>query len=947
MLFLMLITVGSFAATYYSTGSVAVNTLTNWKTARDGTGTSPANFTTASDVFVIQNGHSMTTSATWAVSGTGAKIQIENGGILTATFLVSGTSFQVDNGGTYRHNHSGLTLPTATWSTGSNCEYIYAGTGGSLLGLGQSFSNLTINAGLTGSLQCSSTLTTVNGNLTISNTGTGEFRLATSGTYTLNIGGNLNLNGGILNTNSSSATVAININVAGNMNINGGVLATASTATPARSINITGSLNITNANSSIAANGGAGTNWTVGNGMTISAGTFSLGSSSSHVTNLSVTGNISLSGKGALSNTSSGSDTVTCTGNFTMIDSALYQMQNSSTTTKGYVLNVGGNFSATSGCTVTGGSNSSGGTVNFTGGTASVTYTNAGTLTASKPIQWVVAAGKTVLLNNDLVTTNGSSVNGGVTVNGTLDCSTNKVSGSGNFALGASGKLIIGDAVGITALGTATGSVQTTLSRTFPTTANYEYKGSVAQVTGTGLPARVNNLTINNSAGVSLTAIDSVAGTLTLTSGKLSLGNFNLTMVGTGSSISGPAAFGSTSTNYIVTNGTGSLVISSIGTSNRTGAILFPVGASASLYNPVTVTNTGTSDNFSVRAVSGVPTGLTSAYSVNNGWVVSEATSGGSTATLGFQWAAAQENASFSRTNCSVVGTNGTSIVTTPSYATSSGSGPYTRSLSSITSFNSVYGVNTPIPVTLPTLNGTTVTNVRIDSARVTSSVTYDGNSTISERGFVYGNNIDPTVDDIKVPDAANTTGSMTALLEFLTPNTTYYVRSFATNELGTAYGTNQTFTTLDYPALTTTAASSVTSSAASSGGEITSDGGAAITQRGIVYSTSSGPTTADTKIINGSTGTGAYSSSISGLSQATTYYVRAYAINIAGTFYGQEETFTTLANAPTVTTTAMSSITGISASSGGNVTNDEEMQLLKEVLFTVHLLIQQLQILK
>ena len=77
MLFLLLFTVGSFAATYYSTGSVAANTLTNWKTARDGTGTSPANFTSG-DIFVIQNGHSMTTSAAWTVSGTNSKIQIEN-----------------------------------------------------------------------------------------------------------------------------------------------------------------------------------------------------------------------------------------------------------------------------------------------------------------------------------------------------------------------------------------------------------------------------------------------------------------------------------------------------------------------------------------------------------------------------------------------------------------------------------------------------------------------------------------------------------------------------------------------------------------------------------------------------------------------------------------------------------------------------------------------------
>ena len=226
------------------------------------------------------------------------------------------------------------------------------------------------------------------------------------------------------------------------------------------------------------------------------------------------------------------------------------------------------------------------------------------------------------------------------------------------------------------------------------------------------------------------------------------------------------------------------------------------------------------------------------------------------------------------------------------------------------------------ITQTSPTLSSTTISNLRFDSVRVTSAVTSDGYGTILERGFVYGNNVDPTVDDIKVSDADNTTGSMTALLETLSSNTTYYVRSFATNEIDIAYGANQTFTTLDYPTLTTTAASSITSTGASSGGDITSDGGAAITQRGIVYSTSSNPTTADTKIINSTAGTGTYTSAITGLNPATTYYVRAYAINVAGTFYATEKSFTTLAIAPTVTTTAISSITGVSAASGCNVTS-------------------------
>jgi len=90
-------------ATYYSTGSADVNTLTHWSSARDGSGTSPANFA-GGDIFVIQNGHSMTTTAPWALSGTGNEVQIENGGMLTAMHLAATAAFQVDNGGTYVHN---------------------------------------------------------------------------------------------------------------------------------------------------------------------------------------------------------------------------------------------------------------------------------------------------------------------------------------------------------------------------------------------------------------------------------------------------------------------------------------------------------------------------------------------------------------------------------------------------------------------------------------------------------------------------------------------------------------------------------------------------------------------------------------------------------------------------------------------------------------------------
>lgn len=96
-------------------------------------------------------------------------------------------------------------------------------------------------------------------------------------------------------------------------------------------------------------------------------------------------------------------------------------------------------------------------------------------------------------------------------------------------------------------------------------------------------------------------------------------------------------------------------------------------------------------------------------------------------------------------------------------------------------------------------------------------------------------------------------------------------------------------------PTVSTTAASSITSSSAVSGGNVTADGGATVTERGVCYSTSSNPTIANSKVVSGS-GTGSFSANIAGLTASTTYYVRAYATNSAGTAYGSQISFTTSA---------------------------------------------------
>jgi uncharacterized protein (TIGR02145 family) len=125
-------------------------------------------------------------------------------------------------------------------------------------------------------------------------------------------------------------------------------------------------------------------------------------------------------------------------------------------------------------------------------------------------------------------------------------------------------------------------------------------------------------------------------------------------------------------------------------------------------------------------------------------------------------------------------------------------------------------------------------------------------------------------------------------------------------------------------PQVSTSTISNITLNSASSGGTITSDGGAEITSKGVVWNTAASPTiSVNTKTIEGA-GTGSFSSSITNLTPSTTYYLRAYATNSSGTGYGNEISFATNSIVlPILSTTAIADITFNSAASGGSVTND------------------------
>jgi hypothetical protein len=120
-------------------------------------------------------------------------------------------------------------------------------------------------------------------------------------------------------------------------------------------------------------------------------------------------------------------------------------------------------------------------------------------------------------------------------------------------------------------------------------------------------------------------------------------------------------------------------------------------------------------------------------------------------------------------------------------------------------------------------------------------------------------------------------------------------------------------------PDVTTANISDITATTAASGGNVTDEGGSAVTERGVCWNTSQEPTTGSSKTSDG-TGDGSFTSSITGLTANTLYYVRAYAINSEGTGYGNEVSFTTQCQTPSGTTDPASGIGSTNATLNGTV---------------------------
>ena len=192
-----------------------------------------------------------------------------------------------------------------------------------------------------------------------------------------------------------------------------------------------------------------------------------------------------------------------------------------------------------------------------------------------------------------------------------------------------------------------------------------------------------------------------------------------------------------------------------------------------------------------------------------------------------------------------------------------------------------------------PTVTTNEVTNISSTSARGSGKVTDSGGVTVTQRGVCWSTNHNPTTSGSHATSGTGL-GDFNVNMTGLTPGTTYYVRAYAKNSVGTAYGEELSFTTtIAAPTVTTSPVTDINPTYATGGGNVTSSGGATVTQRGVCWSTNHDPTTSDSHAST-SGGVGTFTVSMTGLTENTVYYARAYATNSAGTSYGSEVTFNT-----------------------------------------------------
>lgn len=399
-------------------------------------------------------------------------------------------------------------------------------------------------------------------------------------TFTINIHGNLEMNGGTLNLGGAGTTANVTVNGNANM-VTGAVNSIASSTI--LNIRVNGLFSMSGG--SVATSGASSViNWNTNGNFTTTGGSFVGGGAGSTLRH-NVRGNGSLSGTFAMTNVGAG-----CT---TRLHFALPSIS----------------------------------------GTMLIDNTSTGTWSGTNVY---IDTGCTAQLAGNFSTTTGSAAFG-LTTDGTLICpAAYVVNGTRVFRLNGLGTLVTAHATGVN------GAIVTTGTTTFSNSANYTFNGSTAQVTGTNLPVSLvapSVLTINNSAGVTLTSSVSTTGTLAFTTGILNTGVNTITTAGAATAVTGAgltgyvngtlikSIAGLTSINYEVGDvnyAPMSLTFDAAGTSGRLGLKvtngLHPSVATSGLFTTSMANHYWTISAFSPTGPSTVaPTGTYNAADIIGG----------------------------------------------------------------------------------------------------------------------------------------------------------------------------------------------------------------------------------------------------------------------------------------------------------------------------------------
>ncbi|MCL4785697.1 MAG: CehA/McbA family metallohydrolase, partial [Verrucomicrobia bacterium] len=427
-------------SSWVSATAIPTSTTAGTVRIRSGHNVTVAGNVTVDQVVVLAGGQLTVGAATLTVAN-GAGTDLDVFGILATTTstsasisLNSGATVAFNSGATYQHARDGGSIPIATWHSNSVC--LITGVLGSTApsNLGQGFGHFTWNcASQSSALSLAGGLNTVNGNFTVTSTGTGSLSLGGTSVGNLMIGGNFTQTGGTLIGSSSAAR------------------------------------------------------------------------------------------------------TVTVSGDF-MLSGGTFNLSASTTAGNAVTVTVGGNFTHTAGTLTESGSTTGSGII-FPSGWH--TYTSGGSV--ANTVNFTVNNGATLMMGTSLVG-NGSS---------------------GTFTLSSGGTLGVGHVQGITTSGTS-GNVRVAGTRTYSTSGNYIYNGTAPQVTGNGLPTGLTSsgsLTIDNPAGVALSASFTGTGPVTVTTNGLLAGSNGfagpLTLNG---AVSPGASVGSLNTGAQTWNGGGTYV---------------------------------------------------------------------------------------------------------------------------------------------------------------------------------------------------------------------------------------------------------------------------------------------------------------------------------------------------------------------------------------------------